>query len=96
MIPFTVLFLLGFRTIGDSGLMLVLMSAFFSFIPLKMLSGKTVFDYRKDVSLLSFVLTGVLFFSCTFNVLPMPTYLALGVASALLAAFTLKQLKQSK
>ena len=96
MIPFAVLFLLGFRTIGDSGLMLVLMSSFFSFIPLKMLSGKTVFDYRKDVSLLSFVLTGVLFFSCTFNALPMPTYLALGAASALLAVFTLKQLKQSK
>jgi hypothetical protein len=95
MIPFTVLFLLGFRTIGDSGLMLTLMSAFFSLIPLKFLSGKAVFGYRKDVSLLALVLTGILFFSCTFKVLPMLTYLALGVASAFIAAIILKQLRRS-
>lgn len=96
MIPFSVFFLAGFRTIGDSGLMLTLMSSFFSLIPLKLLSGKAVFDYRKDISLLALALTGILFFSCTFNVLPMPTYLALGIASAIMAAFTLKQLKQSQ
>ena len=94
-IPFTVLFLLGFRTIGDSGLMLTLMSAFFSLIPLKLLSGKAVLDYRKDVSLLALVLTGLLFFSCTFNVLPMLAYLALGVASAVMATITIKKLKHS-
>ena len=96
MIPFSVLFLAGFRTIGDSGLMLVLMSSFFSFIPLKLLSGKSVFDYRKDISLLALVLVGVLFFSCAFNVLPMQTYLVLGIASAVVATYTLKQLKQSR
>jgi len=94
-IPFTSLFLLGFRTIGDSGLMLTLMSAFFSLVPLKLLSGKAVFDYRKDVSLIALVLTGTLFFSCTFNVLPMLTYLALGLASAVMAAITIKKLKHS-
>lgn len=95
MAPFSVLFLAGFRAIGDSGLMLVLMSSFFSFIPLKLLSGKAVFDYRKDVSLLALALTGILFFSCTFNVLPVPTYLVLGIVSAVMAAYALKWLKQS-
>jgi hypothetical protein len=94
-IPFTVLFLLGFRTVGDSGLMLTLMSAFFSLVPLKFLSGKAVFDYRKNLSLLALVSTGVLFFSYAFNVLPTPTYLVLGVASAAMATIALKQLKQS-
>jgi hypothetical protein len=93
--PFSVLFLFGFKTIGDSGLMLTLMSAFFSFIPLKFLSGKAVFDYRKDLSLIAFVSTGILFFSCTFNVVPASTYLAIGVTSALMATTTLKKLKYS-
>jgi len=95
MIPFAVLFLLGFRTIGDSGLMLTSMSAFFSLIPLKFLSGKAVFDYRKDYSLLALASTGILFFSCAFNILPLPTYLALGAASAVVAKIALKQLKHS-
>jgi hypothetical protein len=75
--------------------MLTLMSAFFSLVPLKLLSGKAVFDYRKDASLIALALVGILFFSCTFNVLPMLVYLALGVASAVMATITIKKLKHS-
>ncbi|MCW4016114.1 MAG: hypothetical protein NWF06_07080 [Candidatus Bathyarchaeota archaeon] len=43
------------------------MSSFYSMMPLKFLSGKAVFDYRKDFSLIALASTGSLFFSCTLN-----------------------------
>jgi hypothetical protein len=94
-LPFSVFYLLGFKIVGDAGLLITFMSAFYSLIPLKFLSGKAVFDYRKDVSLLALASTGILFYCCTFNVLPVFTYSALGVASAFMAAIALKQLRRS-
>jgi hypothetical protein len=71
------------------------MSAFYSLIPLKFLSGKAVLDYRKDISLIALVSTGAVFFCCIFKVLPVITYVALGVASAFMALVTLKKLSQA-
>jgi len=94
-IPFAGLFMLGFKIIGDAGLLLTLMTVCYSLVPLKPLAGKAVFDYRKEVSLIALVSTGILFFSYTFNLLPHVTYLAVGVVSVFLAAITLIQLREA-
>lgn len=93
---FGILFLLGFEIIGDAGMLLTLMSACYSLVPLKYLSGKVVFDYNKKISLFSFIITAVLFVSFTINLLPFIAYLPVGVISGFLAVVTLRQLKHSK
>ena len=94
-IPFAGLFMLGFKILGDAGLLLTLMTVCYSLIPLKPLAGKAVFDYRKEVSLIAFVSAGILFYSCTTNLLPHVAYLAVGVFSVFLAAITLNQLRKA-
>ncbi len=94
-IPFAVFFMLGFKIIGDAGLLLTLMTVSYSLVPLKPLSGKAVFDYRKEVSLIALISTGILFYSCTVNLLPHVTYLAVGIVSAFLAAIAINQLRKS-
>jgi hypothetical protein len=94
-IPFAGLFMLGFKIIGDAGLLLTLMTVCYSLVPLKPLAGKAVFDYRKEVSLTALVSTGILFYSYTVNLLPHVTYLAVGVVSVFLAAISLSQLRKA-
>jgi len=94
-IPFAGLFMLGFKIIGDAGLLLTLMTVCYSLVPLKPLAGKAVFDYRKEVSLIALVSTGILFFSFTFKLLPHVTYLVVGVVSVFLATITLIQLREA-
>jgi len=94
-IPFAGLIMLGFKIVGDAGLLLTLMTVCYSLVPLKPLAGKAVFDYRKEVSLIALVSAGILFYSCTFNLLPHVTYLVVGVASVFLAAITLIQLRKA-
>ena len=91
-IPFAGLSMLGFKIIGDTGLLLTLMIVCYSLVPLKPLAGKAVFDYRKEVSLIALVLTAILFYSFTVNLLPHIIYLAAGIVSVFLAAITLSQL----
>jgi hypothetical protein len=94
--PFGILFLLGFKIIGDTGVLLTLMSACYSLVPLKYLSGKAVFDYNKKYSLASFLITAVLFISFTINLFPVIAYLPVGVISGFLALIVYRQLKISK
>jgi len=94
-IPFAGLFMLGFETIGGVGLSMTLMIVCYSLVPLKPLAGKAVFDYRKEVSLIAFALTAILFYSFSFNLLPHVTYLAAGVVSVFLATITLSQLRKA-
>jgi len=94
-IPFAGLFMLGFKIIGDAGLLMTLMTVCYSLVPLKPLVGKAVFDYRKEISLIALVSTGILFYSCIVNLLPHVTYLAVGVVSVFLSAITLNQLRKT-
>ena len=94
-LPFASLSLLGFKIAGDAGLLLTLMTVCYSLVPLKPLPGKAVFDYRKEVSLVALVLTGILFYSLTLNLLPQVTYLAVGVVSVFLAIIAVDQLRKS-
>lgn len=90
-IPFSIFYMKGFRFIGDVGLLLILMIACYSLVPLKPLPGKVVFSYRKDVSLIAFVSTAFLFYSYTINLLANTTYLVAGVLSAFLLIVTLSE-----
>jgi hypothetical protein len=94
-IPFAGLFMLGFKIIGDAGLLLTLMTVCYSLVPIKPIVGKAVFDYRKEVSLTALFSAGILFYSCTVNLLPHVTYLAVGVVSMFLTAITLNQLRKA-
>jgi hypothetical protein len=91
-IPFTGSVMLGFKNVGDAGLLLTLMTVCYSLVPLKPFDGKAVFDYRKEVSLIAFVSTGILFFGYTIYLLPHAIYLGVGVVSMCLATITLSRL----
>ena len=93
MIPFSILFMLGFQVIGDSGLLLTLMATCYSLVPLKYLAGKALFDYRKEISLIMLFSVGMLFFGCTISVLPQLIYLVAGIASATIAFLTYRKLR---
>ena len=92
-ILFPVLFLMDFKIIADTGLLFALMSACYSLVPLKHLSGKVLFDYNKKYSILAFTLTAFLFISFTINIFPVVAYLPVGMISAALAIITIKKLK---
>ena len=93
MIPFSILFSLGYQVIGDSGLLLTLMSTFYSLVPLKFLAGKALLDYRKKVTLAMLFSVGFLFFGCTLSLFPQAVYLVAGIASAIIVVVTRIQLK---
>jgi len=93
-IPFAGLSLIGFASIGSIGLKLTLMTVFFSLLPLRPLAGKAVFDYRKVISLTALLGAGILFFSCTSNLVPDFAYVAAGAVSAFLGGIALYQMKK--
>jgi hypothetical protein len=94
LIPFSILFMFGYQTVGDSGLLITLMSTCYSLVPLKFLSGKVLFDYKREVSLLMLFSVAFLFYGCMINLLPQEIYLITGVASAVIALITQKKLRK--
>ncbi len=94
-LPFAGLYVLGFKTLGDAGLLMTLMTVFYYFIPMKPIVGKAVFDYRKDISLLALVSAGVLFVSFALNLLPHMIYLGAGIVAVVLAVISLYMLRKS-
>jgi hypothetical protein len=93
LIPFSILFMLGYQIIGDSGLLLTLMSTCYSLIPLKILAGRSLFDYRKEISLVLLFSVGFLFYGCMTNLLPQPIYFVAGVVSVIIALITQRKLR---
>jgi hypothetical protein len=93
LVPFSILFMLGYEVLGDSGLLLTLMSTCYSLIPLKFLAGRSLFDYRKEISLFMLFLIGFLFYGCTINLLPQPIYFVAGVVSVIIALITQRKLR---
>jgi hypothetical protein len=59
---------------------------------LKFLSGKVLFDYKKEVSLLMLFSVGFLFYGCMINLLPQEVYLMTGIASAVITLMTQRKL----
>lgn len=88
-LPFAGLYMLGFTILGDTGLLMTLMTVFYYCIPLKPIVGKAVFDYKKWLSVLALVSTGILFFGFALNLLPHIVYLVTGAVSLVLVTITL-------
>ena len=93
LVPFSIFVMLEYPIVGDSGLLLTLMSTCYSLVPLKFLSGKAVFEYSKKISLSLLFLIGVLFYGCTLHVFPQVVYLVTGIISALIVFITQRHLK---
>jgi PKD repeat protein len=94
-IPFAGLYMVGFKILGDAGLLMTLTAVCFSLVPLKPLAGKAVLDYKPEVSLTAFISAAILLYSISVNLLPYVVYLAVGVVSAFLATITLNQLRKT-
>jgi len=94
LIPFSIFVILEYPTVGDSGLLLTLMSTCYSLVPLKFLSGKVLFEYNKGISLSMLFLIGILFYGCTLHMLPQIIYLVTGIISVSIVFITQKQLKK--
>ena len=95
-IPFSLLFLLGFKTVGDTGLLIILTTIFYSLIPIKPLDGKEIFDFDKRVWSVTFVPVLLLFFGWVLHLLPHLVYLGVGLLSTFFWAFTFYQAKKQK
>jgi len=88
MVPFYAFSVLGYKVMGDAGLLIATMYAYYSSFPFKPLEGKTVYTYSKPLWVFLFAGALVLFVSTSLNLLPSTIYLLGGlVAAALFVAF---------
>ena len=93
-LPFAALYIVGFRVLGDAGLLLTLMVVFYYTIPVRPVVGKVVFDYKKSLGLTTFIITGILFFSFILELLPYTLYIVVGAVSLGLAVISLFLLRK--
>jgi hypothetical protein len=92
-LPFSLFHWFGFPTIADAGLMLSLMTAFYSAFPFKPLEGKAIFQYERRLWLLTFLTSFTLFLCITLNLLPQIAYLLAGIIATVLFTVLLRSLK---
>ena len=95
-IPFSLLFLLGFKTLGDTGLLISLTTVCYSLIPIKPLDGKEILDFDKKIWLATFVPVLLLFIGWVLHLLPHVIYLVVGLASTFIWIITFQQAKSKK
>jgi hypothetical protein len=88
MVLFYAFSVLGYKVMGDAGLLIATMSAYYSSFPFKPLEGKAVYRYSKPLWVFLFAGALVLFISTSLNLLPSTIYLFGGLlAAALFVAF---------
>jgi len=88
MVPFYAFLVLGYKVMGDAGLLIATMSAYYSSFPFKPLEGEGVYRYSKPLWVFLFAGALVLFISTSLNLLPSTIYLFGGLlAAALFVAF---------
>ena len=80
-------------TFSDAGLLAVLTSVCYSFLPLPLLPGKAVYDYKKALSLVSVVPMLILLYCFTMQLLPYWAYVFVGVVSVILSGAGIMRLK---
>jgi len=85
MLPFWALLSLGYDVLGDTGLLMVTMSAYYSSFPFKPLEGEAIFRYNKLLWAGVFVGALALFISASLKLLPTVAYLIGGGAATVLA-----------
>jgi len=88
MVLFYAFSVLGYKVMGDAGLLMATMSACYSSFPFKPLEGKAVYRYSRPMWVFLFAGALVLFISTSLNLLPSTIYLFGGLlAAALFVAF---------
>jgi parallel beta-helix repeat protein len=95
-IPFSLLFIFGFMSLGDNGLLIILITVSYSLIPIKPLEGKEIFDFDKKVWLATFIPVLFLFLGWVLHLLPHIVYLGVGLSSAFIWAVTFRQATSKK
>jgi parallel beta-helix repeat protein len=95
-IPFSLLFIFGFMSLGDTGLLIILTTVSYSLIPIKPLEGKEIFDFDKKVWLATFIPVLFLFLGWVLHLLPHIVYLGVGLSSAFIWAVTFRQATSKK
>jgi hypothetical protein len=92
-LPFSLFHWFGFPTLADAGLMLSLMTAFYSSFPFKPLEGKVIFHYNSQLWLLTFLTSFTLFLCVTLKALPQIAFLIVGIIATVLFIVLLRSLK---
>jgi hypothetical protein len=103
LLTLTVLFALmtllgtGFLTkMGDAGLLLVLTSVCSSLLPFAPLPGKAIYNYQKTISLALVVPLLVLIFVYELQLLPLYSYLLVGLIAAASTPLVVNQIRKQR
>ena len=92
--PFSIFYALGMGVIGDTGLMMATMTAFYSALPFKPLAGQPIFKYHKGLWGAIFLAGLFLFLSVIFDLLPHIAYLFFGFTAMCILAGLIDKLKR--
>ena len=84
---FALMYIVGFRIVGDAGILICLISASFMLIPVKPYPGKILFKRRFIIWLLLFLSSFILYFTALSNILPHLVYVVAGLFSLILLLY---------
>jgi hypothetical protein len=96
LIPFSIMIMLGFRILGDLGILMCLTKIFYSLVPVKPMVGKDIFDYSRRVWISIFAPMMILYFTWILNVLPWTVFFTTGLISTLVGISLIIISRQSK
>ena len=80
---FALAYMLGFRILGDTGILICLISASFMLIPVKPYPGRELMKKKPMLWFLLFILAFTLYFTAFSNLIPCLAYIAIGFLSFL-------------
>jgi len=83
-LPFSAVFMAGFPSLGDLGLLITLMTVSYLMVPLPPMDGKTLFGYSKGLWAGVFLPSIALFYLWSVHVIPPQALVATGIVSIIL------------
>ena len=93
---FYALFVAGFVSLGDIGLLITLMTVSYLMVPLAPMDGKELFDYSKGLWAAVFFPSMTLFYLWSVHAIPPLAFAATGIASIILFPIVLVKTRGSK
>jgi hypothetical protein len=87
---------LNVPVIGDSGLLITIMTVCYSLVPVEPLPGRQLYEYNKIISIASLIILSFLLYSCAFYLLPVEVFFAIGLASIPFATIALYKMNKVK
>jgi hypothetical protein len=91
-----IMMFLDIPVIGDSGLLITIMTVCYSLVPVEPLPGRQLYEYNKLISIGSLTALAFLLYSTTFYLLPVEVFFAIGLASIPLAIIVLYKMNRAK